>query len=159
MQNLRHSPVLCLLLSIAPAFSGCAAIGTSIGGEAAYNAAFRTKIVYISQAPLEDQLKFQQVKFLDPPVGTTLQSKGEVAALSCKLTPAVFVFRWVWHPDLNEVNGATPEEAARRQLLFKAAHLGANAVINTVCTHKDGIDWGNNCFESWACTGQAVIVR
>ena len=78
--------------------------------------------------------------------------------MSCKLTVAVLVFKWTWRPQLNETNGKTPEEAARTQLLLKAMQKGANAVAAPRCTHKDGIDWGNNCFESWLCTGQAVWV-
>jgi hypothetical protein len=84
--------------------------------------------------------------------------KGEVVGLACKLTVALLVFKWNWRPELGDTNGKTPEEAARTQLRLKAMNLGANAVASPICIHKDGIDWGNNCFESWVCTGQAVLL-
>nr|MBP6110742.1 hypothetical protein [Rhodocyclaceae bacterium]MBP6280384.1 hypothetical protein [Rhodocyclaceae bacterium] len=71
---------------------------------------------------------------------------------------ALLVFKWTWRPVLNELNGLTPEAAALTQLRLKALKKGANAVAAPVCTHNVGIDWGNNCFESWVCTGQAVLV-
>jgi hypothetical protein len=70
----------------------------------------------------------------------------------------LFVFKWTWRPELNEKNGQTPEEAARTQLRVKAMQKGADAVAAPSCKHKDGIDWSNNCFESWVCTGQAVAM-
>lgn len=157
MQHFRLA-VATLWLCVAPVVSGCASIGASYGAESVYNAAFRTKIEDVSSKTTNDQLRVRQVKFVDATAGLISTSKGEVLGLSCKLTPAVLVFRWVWRPELNEVNGKTPEEAARTQLLFKAMQLGANAVVAPSCVHKDGIDWGNNCFESWLCTGQAVVV-
>ena len=137
--------------------SGCASIGASYGAESVYNAAFRTKIEDVSTKTPDEQVRVRQVKFVDANADL-ITSKGKVVGLSCKLTPAVLVFRWVWRPELNEVNGTTPEEAARTQLLFKALQLGANAVVAPNCVHKAGIDWRNNCFESWVCAGQAAIV-
>ena len=78
--------------------------------------------------------------------------KGAVMGLACRLTTT-------WQPELNETNGTTPEEAARKQLLLKAMQLGANAVAAPSCKHKEGIDWRNNCFASWACTGEAILVQ
>jgi hypothetical protein len=145
---------LCILLLL----SGCASIGAAYGGEAAYNAMFRTKIEDASKLLADDQQKLKQVKFIDSTEGIDTTPKGQVVGLSCKLTVAVLVFKWTWRPELNEMNGKTPEEAARTQLLLKAMQKGANAVAAPSCVHKDGIDWGNNCFESWVCTGQAVVL-
>jgi hypothetical protein len=100
----------------------------------------------------------KQIKFIESAAGLGSTPKGEVVGLACKLTVALLVFKWIWRPELNEINGKTPEEAARTQLLVKAMQMGANAVAAPSCTHKDGIDWGNNCFESWVCSGQAVLV-
>jgi hypothetical protein len=158
MRDLPHLIKAPISIGIAALTSGCASIGASIGVEAGYNAAFRAKIEDISKKPIEDQIKTQQVRILDESPDLAVQPKGQVVGLSCKLTPAVFVFKWVWHPELNEINGMTPEDAARRQLSFKAMQLGANAVVKASCTHRDGIDWGNNCFESWRCTGLVVVV-
>jgi hypothetical protein len=80
------------------------------------------------------------------------------SAHAVRLTVAVFVFKWVWKRELNDANGLTPEDAARTQVRIKAMQTGANAVVTPNCTHKDGIDWGNNCFESWRCTAQAFII-
>ena len=141
-----------------PAFSGCASIGIAYVGEAAYNAAFREKITDASKLSSEDQSRIQQVKVVESAAGVEGTPKGEVVGLACKLTAAVFEFKWDWKPELNELNGLTPEEAARTQLRIKAMQNGANAVVAPSCMHKDGIDWGNNCFESWRCSGQAFVI-
>jgi hypothetical protein len=128
------------------------------GTEAAYNAAFRERIVEPSVLSPEEQSRLQQVRFIDSAAGTGGTPKGEVVGLACKLTAAVFVFKWVWKPELDASSGFTPEEAARSQLRIKAMQIGANAVAAPSCLHKEGIDWGNNCFESWRCTGQAYAL-
>jgi hypothetical protein len=152
------APIMTVIAAmLLPAISGCASVGIGYGGEAAYNAAFRDKITDASKLPAEEQNKLQQVKVIESASGVEGTPKGEVVGLACKLTVAAFVFKWVWKPELNEVNGLTPEDAARTQLRIKAMQAGANAVIAPSCTHKDGIDWGNNCFESWRCTGQAFV--
>ena len=143
---------------LAPTVTGCASIGAAYGGEAAYNAAFREKVVDASTLSTQELARLQQVKVFDAGPGPEATPTGEVVGLSCKLTAALFVFKWTWKPGLNEANGLTPEEAARNQLRIKAMLSGANAVVAPRCTHKDGIDWGNNCFESWRCTGQAYVM-
>lgn len=138
--------------------SGCASIGASYGIEGAYNAAFRTKIEDASKLPEDEQNRLGEIRFIESATALDSTPKGEVVGLACKLTVAVLVFKWTWRPELNETNGKTPEEAARRQLLLKAMQRGATAVVAPSCIHKEGIDWGNNCFESWVCTGQAVLL-
>jgi hypothetical protein len=149
--------LIVLLLSAPQLLTGCASIGIAYGGESAYNAAFRTKIEDLSKLSEEDQARLKQASFIESSSGLDLTPKGEVIGLACKLTVALLVFKWTWQPELNDLNGNTPEEAARTQMLFKAMKNGANAVYAPSCAHKDGIDWGNNCFESWVCTGQAVV--
>ena len=138
--------------------SGCASVGASYGVESAYNAAFRTKIEEATKLSEEERLRLSEVKFVELAQSLGSAPKGEVIGLACKLTVAVLVFKWTWRPELGPVNGATPDEAARTQLRLKAMTRGANAVAGPSCIHKDGIDWGNNCFESWVCTGQAVLL-
>jgi hypothetical protein len=36
--------------------------------------------------------------------------------------------------------------------------MGANAVVARSCKHTEGIDWRHNCFESWTCTGEAILI-
>ena len=141
---------------LVPAVSGCASILISHVADTAYNAAFREKITDVSKLSSEEQSRLQQVKVVESAAGLEGTPKGEVVGLACK--SALLVFKWVWQPDLNEANGLTPEDAARTQLRLKAMQNGANAVVAPACTHKDGVDWGNNCFESWRCTGQALVI-
>ena len=145
-------------MCILPLVSGCASIGAAYGGESAYNAAFRVKIEETSKLPEDERIRLKQISFVDSAAGLNGTPKGEVVGLACKLTVALLVFKWTWQPELNETNGLTPEQAARTQLQLKAMRNGANVVAAANCTHKDGIDWGNNCFESWVCTGQAFLV-
>ncbi len=149
---------LAAVTALLPLFCGCASIGTGYGAEAAYNSAFREKISDGSKLSAEEQMRLQQVRLIEATDGIVGTPKGEVVGLSCKLTAALFVFKWVWKPELNETNGLTPEEAARTQLRIKAVQIGGNAVVGPTCTHKEGIDWSNNCFESWRCTGQAYAL-
>lgn len=148
-----------LLLGILPMLSGCASIGIGYGGDSAYNAAFRTKIEDASKLTPNEQVRLKEIKIIASVEGLNSVPRGEVVGLSCKLTVALLVFKWTWRPVLNETNGLTPEEAALTQLRLKAMQKGANAVAAPSCTHKDGVDWGNNCFESWICSGQAVLVQ
>jgi hypothetical protein len=158
MHALHATTKLTLLSGMLLFISGCASIGAAYGVEGAYNAAFRAKIEDASKLPGEEQIRLRKIKFIESAAGLDSTAKGEVVGLACKLTVAVLVFKWTWRPELNETNGKTPEEAARTQLLLKAMQKGANAVAAPSCVHKDSIDWGSNCFESWVCTGQAVLV-
>ena len=148
---------IAIWLGVLQSLSGCVAVGASYGVEGGYNAAFRTKIEYASKLSDEEQARLRQVKFSEAAAGPGSTPKGELVGLACKLTD-LLAFKWTWLPELNEKNGKTPEEAARTQLLLKAMQKGANTVAAPSCVHKDGIDWGNNCFDSWVCTGQAVVV-
>jgi|SRR5450432_1344566 len=146
------------LLLVLPVLAGCASVGASYGAESAYNVAFRTKIEEAAKLSEAERVRLSEVKFIEPAWSVGGTPKGEVVGLACKLTVALLVFKWTWRPELGDTNGKTPEEAARTQLRLKAMNLGANAVASPTCIHKDGIDWGNNCFESWVCTGQAVLL-
>ena len=137
-----------------PLLGGCAAIA----GDAAYSAAFRTKIEDPSQLPTDELRQLELVQLYNSDQGLSYVSKGRVAGLSCKLSIAPLIPVWVWKPALSELNGKTPEDAAMTQLKIKALKSGGNAVLSPTCTHKDGLDWGNNCFESWMCVGHAIQV-
>lgn len=54
--------------------------------------------------------------------------------------------------------GVTEAEALD-QLKLKAAQLGANVVANVACQHRSGVDWTNNCWESYICVGDALRSR
>ena len=150
---------IALAIFFLPLLSGCKSLAAGQGADAAYSAAFREKMYEPSTLSVDEAERLQQVKMIETAAGLEGNFKGEVVGLSCKLTPGVFVFKWIWKPALSEAYGLTPEEAARTQLRLKAMKIGANAVVAPSCTHKDGVDWGNNCFESWRCTGQAFVVQ
>ena len=140
-----------VLLAMLPAASGCASLGLADAAESAYNAASRITIVDLSKLNVEDEIRLKHITFIESATGLNALPKGGVSGLACRLT-------MTWQPELNETNGMIPEEAARRQLVLKAMRMGANAVAGPNCKHKKLIDWGNNCFESWVCTGEAVLV-
>ncbi len=47
---------------------------------------------------------------------------------------------------------------ALRQLRFKAAKMGANAVVNVYFEFHGTDPWGTNCWESFTATGDAVVL-
>lgn len=136
------------------ASSGCAAIG----GDVAYSAIFRISIEDASSLSADELQELRQIKLYSSDKVVTYVSKGEVKGLSCKLSIAPLIPIWHWKPAMSERNGSTPEEVAMTQLKIKALRAGGNAVLSTACSHNDGLDWGNNCFESWTCAGKAVRV-
>ncbi len=56
-------------------------------------------------------------------------------------------------------SGNADKEAAITQLKIKALKLNANAVLYPTCSHDSSVDWGNNCWESWVCVGEAIRVK
>lgn len=133
-------------------------IAAGIGTEAAYHGAFREKMEDISKLPEEDQIRLRQVRIFTSAARLEGTPKGKVVGLACKVTTGVFAIKLTWKPELNEANGLTPDDVARNQLRLKAMRKGANAVVVWSCTHKENVDWGNDCFESWRCTGQALVI-
>lgn len=54
------------------------------------------------------------------------------------------------------ISGTAKEEAAMTQMKIKAIKLEADAVLYPTCAHDASVDWGNNCWESWVCAGEAI---
>jgi hypothetical protein len=155
---------------------GCAGIAAGIAtgiatgvvapvvGGAVYSAAFRIEIEDASKLSADELRQLEDVQFYSSDEGLTYTSIRQVRSLSCKTSgsvafPEFFWAKWRWLPDLSETNGKTPEDAAKTQLKIKALRAGGNAVLSSTCTHNESIDWGNNCFESWICIGDAVRVE
>jgi hypothetical protein len=127
---------------------GCAALG-----DIAYSAAFRTTIEDASKLSTDEFRQLQQIQLYTSGAGLAYTSTGQVKGISCKLSAGL---AWRWRPALSEPNGKTPEEAAMVQLKIKALRAGGNAIASPVCSHNEGLDWANNCFESWICVGEAI---
>ena len=71
-------------------------------------------------------------------------SIGRIKGLSCKGSA---------------YSGSVDKEGAMMQLRIKAVKLSANGVLFPTCSHDSSVDWGNNCWESWVCIGEAVHVQ
>jgi hypothetical protein len=143
-----------ILLGVMLPVSGCAlSVGRAV--DDFYNAHYRTTIEDVSLLSQQDHAKLREVAIIESAADGATASKGQVAGLACKLQAP----NSKWLPALNDENGSTPEEAARTQLRIKALERGANAVVEPSCKHRRVMDWRNNCFESWVCTGKAVLVQ
>jgi hypothetical protein len=168
------------MLSCCSLLCGCAAIVAGVGAAAGagaavgigaaavdsvYSGAFRIEIEDASKLSADELRQLEDVQLYGSDEGLSYTSIGQVRSLSCKLSgpvlfPELFFWaKWRWHPALSETNGRTPEDAAKMQLKIKALRAGANAIVSSTCTHNESVDWGNNCFESWICTGNAVRVE
>ncbi len=132
--------------------AGCVAIGA----DAAYSAAFRTKFVDATQLSEHERQQLGAMRIYDSSEALTFASLGKVTGLACSLSVAPLVPVFYWNPPLSDINGKTPQEVAMTQMKLKALKLGASAVVAPSCEHHEWVDWGNNCFESWACTAEAV---
>lgn len=157
--GIRRAICIAAVVGAALGVSACASIGAGTAVDAAYSAAMREPISDAHALPAELLARVRSVKVLASREGLEGEDRGTVTGLSCKLTAGVFVFRWVWKPALDDVNGQTPEDAAWTQLRIRAVERGADTLVAPRCTHRDGIDWGQNCFESWRCTAQAFATR
>jgi hypothetical protein len=120
-----------------------------------YASAFRTTIVDSSKLTVEDQEKLRQVKVLAASDAPLHIAKGPVKGFACKL---LGLSGSQWRPAPSEINGSTPEQAALSQMKIKAVQIGGNAVLLESCIHGDAWDWGNDCFDTWTCIGQSIMV-
>jgi len=130
---------------------GCALMAADVG-ETVYTAAFRTEIEDTSALSADELQQLLHIKIYRADPGVAYTSIGPTHGISCRETT-----RWV--PELSDVNGRTPEEGAMTQLKVKAMKAGGNAILAPTCVHHSKVDWGNNCFASWICTGEAVRVQ
>ncbi len=88
--------------------------------------------------------QLQEIKLYDSPEGLNYDSLGKVKGISCKGSA---------------FSGNTEKDAAITQLKIKALKVGSNAILYTTCSHDSSVDWGNNCWDSWVCVGEAVRLK
>lgn len=139
--------------------SGCAALAVSSSADLLYSAAFRISIENVTKLSPEELQEARSILFFASEEGLEASDKGQMAGLACKLSVAPLIPKFFWYPPLSEELAPTPADAARLQLKIKAMRAGANAVIAPTCIHHEGVDWVNDCFDSWVCKGRAVWVR
>jgi len=135
---------------------GCAALAAGVAADAAYSAAVRPRMVDADQLSAEEFRLLEQVRWITAAEGRAYTGKGKIVGLACLLAAAPLIPVFRWRPAPSERNGASPEEIAKTQLRIAAMRMGANAVLSPSCTHNDGLDWANNCFESWVCVAEAA---
>ena len=117
------------LLFIALLVQGCAGLG---------------QIERVSDLSLEQLRKLNEIKFYENADGLNYASLGKIKGLACKGSA---------------FSGDTEKGAAITQLKIKALKLNANAILYSACSHDSSVDWGNNCWESWVCIGEAVRIK
>lgn len=139
--------------------NGCASLAASVSANALHSAAFRVKVEDFSKLKPKQLDSASSILLFASGRGLEALDKGPVAGLACKLSVAPFIPKFFWYPPLSDDLAPTPEDAARLQLKIKAVLAGGNAIIEPVCAHHDGIEWANNCFDSWVCKGRAVWIR
>jgi hypothetical protein len=142
----RSLVVLCI-----PLQCGCAIVG-----DAAYSAAFRIKTEDASGLSSADLRRLGRVPVHSSGTALAYVPVAQVSGLACKLSVAPLIPVWLWRPPVSELNGSTPEQVAMTQLKVRALRSGGNAILSPVCVHNEGLDWQNNCFESWICKGEAI---
>ena len=109
--------------------SGCAGFG---------------QIERVSDLTAEQLRQVHDIQLLENDKGIKYTSLGKVKGISCKGS-------WL--------SGNTNKEAAMTQLKIKAVKLNADAILYPTCSHDASVDWGNNCWESWVCVGEAVLLK
>ncbi len=55
-------------------------------------------------------------------------------------------------------SGKPSIEEAQQGVRIRAALMGADAVTNVLCEDKQQVDWGNNCWQTVVCVGDAITV-
>ncbi|SEL64857.1 RcsF lipoprotein [Nitrosovibrio tenuis] len=92
-----------------------------------------------------EQLKqMRDIQLYDSDKGLNFRSHGRIKGLSCKGSG--------W-------SGYSREDSAMTQLKIKAVKVRANGILYPTCSHDASVDWGNNCWESWVCVGEAITVE
>ena len=148
-----------IVAGVAVFLNGCASLAASVSSDALYSAAFRIKVEDVSKLKPDQLDSARSILVFASGQGLEASDKGPVAGLACKLSVAPLIPKFFWYPPLSDDLAPTPEDVARLQLKIKAVLAGGNAIIEPVCTHHGGIDWANNCFDSWVCKGRAVWIR
>ena len=109
--------------------SGCAGFG---------------QVERVADLSVKQLRQVNNIQFYESDKDLNYTSLGRIKGISCKGSP---------------FSGDTSKEAAMTQLRIKAVKLGANSVLYPTCSHDTSVDWGNNCWESWVCIGEAAIVK
>jgi len=109
--------------------SGCAGLG---------------QIERVADLSVEQLRQINNIQFYESDKDLNYSSLGRIKGISCKGSA---------------LSGDTSKEAAMMQLRIKAVKIGANAVLYPTCSHDSSVDWGNNCWESWVCIGEAAILK
>ena len=92
-----------------------------------------------------DELKgVNKVAFYEDDKDLEYTTLGRVKGLSCKGSA---------------ISGSAQKDGAMMQLRIKTVKLGGNGVLYPTCSHDASVDWGNNCWESWVCVGEAIRVE
>jgi len=109
--------------------SGCAGLG---------------QIERVSELSAQQLRDISGLKYYESDQGLKYISLGRIKGLSCKGS---------------RFSGSADKEGAMTQLKIKAVKIGANAILFPTCSHDASVDWGNNCWESWVCIGEAIRVE
>ncbi len=118
-----------LILLILSFLIGCAGLG---------------QVERVDDLSLAQIRAMNEVQLIQNPDKVSFSSKGKIKGISCKGSA---------------FSGNSSEEAAITQLKIKATKLGANAVLYPTCSQDASVDWGNNCWESWVCIGEAALLK
>lgn len=114
------------LVCVSLLLSGCAGLG---------------QIERLSDLSTDQLRQIHNVQLYDNDNNLKYKSLGQIKGLSCKGSYG---------------SGDTKQEAAMMQLKIKAVKVNANAILYPTCSHDASVDWGNNCWESWVCVGEAA---
>lgn len=90
----------------------------------------------------QDRANVSQVQIFKGNPDRSFKMLGQVSGLSC-------------NRNLHQAQNVTDSEALEG-VRIRAVKLGADAVINTLCQKNSDTDWGNNCWASVKCIGDAV---
>lgn len=99
------------------------------------------QVEHVDDLSLAQIRAVNEIQMIQNPDDASYSSKGKIKGISCKGSA---------------ISGNTSEEAAMTQLKIKAVKVGANAVLYPTCSQDASVDWGNNCWESWVCIGEAA---
>lgn len=86
--------------------------------------------------------RYSQMEIINGSTSRPHNVVGSVKGISC-------------HRNAYQSRVLTSDEALEGVKL-QAAQLEADAVINVACQKKSEVDWGNNCWASIVCVGDAV---
>lgn len=109
--------------------SGCAGLG---------------QVERVADLSPQELKNIRAIKFYENDNNIKYTSLGRIKGISCKGSA---------------FSGDTKEDAAMTQLKIKAVKINANAIFYPTCSQDASVDWGNNCWESWVCIGEAARVE